>query len=95
MTVSEIQAYADQMPPLRAEWLLDLAQAATYPTTLRFAPDAAQTWWDALMSTAGGAAQATTAAVRQATGFTLNGMAMGFDALAQQISKMLGGGVSR
>lgn len=97
MTVGELAAYADEMPALHAEWMLDAAQVAIYPSTAQFAPDAARTWWDSLMHAAAGDEPVSAAAMpddRTAGGFSLNGKPISFDALSANLSYMLGGGVA-
>lgn len=94
MTVGELAAYADEMPALHAEWMLDAAQAAAYPMTMQLAPEAAKAWWDGWASAAAGAVTVVGEVVTKAADFTLNGVSLTFDKLSQQISRMLGGGVS-
>jgi hypothetical protein len=94
MTLGELMAYADEMEPLRAEWMLDAAQVAAYPTTMQFSPDAAGAWWDALATAARGGVAATVSAAKHVGGFMLNGVSTTFESLSAQLSRMLGGGVS-
>lgn len=83
LTVGMFEACVAQMDPLRAERILDMAQAAA-------AVHAKQDWWDALIARAQGAKRA----VAQAGGFMFNGAAVSFDGLFRRLSSAIGGGVS-
>jgi len=95
MTLSELMAYADEMPILRAEGQLDAAQVALYPMTAQYAPELAREWWNALAETAAGGQESSSIVPSEGmTGFALNNRAVTFDELAAQLGQMLGGGLA-
>lgn len=83
LTVGMFEACVAEMGSLRASRILDGAQAAQ-------GAQAGQDWWDSLLERAQGAGRATA----QVAGFSLNGIAMGFDRLKTQLGRLLGGGLS-
>jgi hypothetical protein len=74
--------YAEEMPRVRALWMLDAAQAALYPHLKR---EGARAWWDSLVR--------RTRRVVRAVGqlFTLNGAPVTPDALRERLGAELGG----
>lgn len=87
MTIGLFERYAEEMDSLRAERLLDAAQAAT-------AQHQKEPWWDALAERARGVPSQSVEPVAQDDKFMFNDKHVSFDALFTQLSRALGGGVS-
>lgn len=83
LTVGMFEACVAEMDSLRAERILDMAQAVA-------SVHQNQGWWDALIARA----QGVTRVAAQATGWAYNGTAVSFDGLFRRLASALGSGVS-
>lgn len=93
MTWGEFRRWVAEMDALRAESMLDAAQAASVP---HYTDEGRRGWYDQMIARSlgdGGRAQDEAPSV--ATGFTFNGTPMSFDSLRDALGSALGGGVSQ
>ncbi len=77
-----------QVPRLRRERLMDMAEAAAVPTWVN---EDRQKWWDRQVQAG---AEATAASPAAPPAFTFNGVPMGTRALRQKLGQVLGSGLS-
>jgi hypothetical protein len=83
-----MMAYADELPRLKARRQLDAADVALQAHTATLSKEGSESFRRWVSATTRQARRA----IRDATFLTLNGVAVGFDALARSLNRTFGGG---
>lgn len=93
MTNCLFDAHVAMMESVRAERVLDMAQAAAYPLYVRHSPRHAQKWWQGLMHDVNAVFVGTArGSMKRGAMFTFNGMSVGISTLRTKLSAALGQG---
>ncbi len=94
MTNTELEAHIEMMASVRAERVLDMAQAAAYPLYLQHAPDHAKWWWQRLLDDVNDVLQEVIRQPNKRALFTFNGVAISMAGLKEKLGQALGRGLS-